>query len=84
MVKRCVVPGCGRYRAGSDDYAFYSLPKNETERPRWVEILKLDESRIGKHSVVCGRHFEPKYSKRRRLSGSVLPVPFMVSGEDAG
>ena len=75
MGKRCVVLGCKHYcKGGGDDFAFYVIPQDLARRKRWLEILEIDENLINKHARICGRHFDSKYAKCRRLSADVLPV----------
>lgn len=39
-------------------YYYYSFPKNEEMRHKWLSSIHVKQ-KITKNSVVCSRHFEP-------------------------
>lgn len=81
MPRKCCVPGCrSNYENSGSGYVnVFSFPKNEGSRSRWLQQIHRKDFVIGKHSVVCIKHFDERFIIREhrvtRPDGSELVMP---------
>jgi hypothetical protein len=69
MPLKCCVYGCtSNYLSGKDKSGpvpVYRLPKNETEKNRWLATLPRDNTPVTKYTVVCAKHWPSDYRKMK-------------------
>lgn len=84
MPYKCCIVNCRSNYDDGEKEAVFSFPDEEKEfdlRQRWVKFVNRKDWSPTKTSVICRKHFEPRYVKtgdkglRHRLVKESKPVP---------
>ncbi|XP_047992494.1 uncharacterized protein LOC125231174 [Leguminivora glycinivorella] len=75
----CTVYGCLVNNVKNPHHSFFSIPRNEAVRLRWLQLMgRMDIVDSYHYHRVCEEHFKPEYillkSTRRMLKRNVLPT----------
>ena len=83
MVKHCSSYGCNsRYspEAKNEGITFYNFPKNEDLRTEWEKVVRRQDFKSTKNSVLCSKHFKPEDfivgEQRKKLKPGIIPSVF--------
>ena len=61
MPNHCIV--CGGSKAKDPSISLYRLPKQPKLRKKWLNELRLTDSKVNSDSRVCSRHFRDSNTK---------------------
>ncbi|XP_063386694.1 uncharacterized protein LOC134672668 [Cydia fagiglandana] len=83
----CAVYGCLSNNIKNPDYSFFSIPREEEIRVRWLQVICRMDLTSYRYHRVCEEHFKPEdilvKATRRLLKKDVLPtlkLPANVAG----
>ncbi|XP_063544484.1 uncharacterized protein LOC134752724 isoform X3 [Cydia strobilella] len=88
MVSCCVLDCSVTPRNNSGNYSFHRFPQNPELRQKWLRAVDRKTWTPQKYSVICSKHFEPKYFRgkvRTKLRIDSIPtlfVPVLVNTDD--
>ena len=79
----CAAYGCksrsyprGGFSNITERRRFFSFPKSNHQKNRWVSVLKRDNLTVTKHTKLCDLHFLPSdyTSNKKKLKDTAIPL----------
>ncbi|CAN8007265.1 unnamed protein product, partial [Ixodes pacificus] len=75
----CFVPNCSSgYRSCKEARSLFRVPLEADRREEWSRNIKRGDRALHECSVVCERHFEPRFIQRSfqmTINGKVVEIP---------
>ena len=79
MGRTCCVPGCKSNYGKVCDTSTFKFPKESVLREKWTKLIHRDNFEVNDKTVVCVKHFEPKFVVREDIfpieNGDPIRVP---------
>ncbi|XP_067011580.2 forkhead box protein N3 [Anabrus simplex] len=79
MGRSCCVPGCKSNYGNASHVTIFKFPKDKTLREIWLRNIHREDFDINNKTVVCVKHFEPKFVVREDLFPTEYGEPVRVS-----
>ena len=85
MGYKCSVVGCRTGYAGGEKQSTFFFPKDLYLKDKWEMFVNRKDWNPSKYSIICAKHFDPKYikeGKKSKLIWELQPIPTIHDNPD--